>query len=423
VLTAQSIDRRSPTDAGRWRGFLQQIQPIAAVAGAIAHAPPPALEGAGGAPWWRWISLGRRAQRAGRAGLVRAARWGPMSIADVTAEWFTDELLRTAIAAHAIFGNPAGPYSGGTGGMWLQRLAADPLPAGSGATARGGPGALTAALAEAAVRAGVSIRTDARVERILVTDGRAAGVVLAGGEEIRARVVVAAIDPRQALLDLVDPMAIAPSVRERVRRYRARGVTAKINLALAGEPVFRALHGDRVPLAGRLLVAPSLDYLERAYDAVKYGRFSEAPWLEISMPSVPDPALAPPGRHVMSICAHFAPRELRAASWSAARDGLSKAVIDVLEAHAPGFRSLVLAQEVITPEDLEREWGLSGGHIFHGESALDQSWIARPLLGLARYCMPVGGLFLAGAGAHPGGGLTGLPGLLGAKAVAAALKR
>ena len=346
-----------------------------------------------------------------------------MPVADLLGEWFDSDLVKAALGARAVFGHFAGPRSAGTGAMLLQRLAEDASPVGSGVTARGGPGALSAALSDAAARAGAAIRTNARAARIAVRDGRAAGVVLDTGEELTASVVVSAVDPRRTFLDLVEADDLAPSFVERIRHFRARGVTAKINVALSALPEFSAVHGDAVPMRGRFLVAPGLDYIERAFDAAKYGVYSPAPCLELTIPSVADPTLAPPGAHVMSIYAQFAPRHLREGPWPEQRDALFGSVMRTLTLHAPALESLVVAREVLTPEDLEREWGLTGGHIFHGETTLDQSWMARPLLGWSRYRTPIPGLYLAGAGAHPGGGLTGAPGLLAAQAVTIDLKR
>jgi phytoene dehydrogenase-like protein len=204
---------------------------------------------------------------------------------------------------------------------------------------------------------------------------------------------------------------------------RARGVTAKINLALSSLPTLPALHGDAVPLRGRLLIAPTLDYLERAFDAAKYGDISPQPWLELAMPSVVDASLAPGGGHVLSIYAQFAPRYLRKGDWRDHREDLFRAVIDTLTAHAPNLPSLIVDRELLTPEDLETQWGMSGGHFFHGEPTLDQSWMARPLLGWSQYRTPIEGLYLASAGTHPGGGITGVSGWLAGRTVARDLKR
>jgi phytoene dehydrogenase-like protein len=301
--------------------------------------------------------------------------------------------------------------------MWLQHLSADPMPVGSGVTVKGGPGALTAALAKIATDAGAKILTNSRAVRVTTENGRAAGVVLENGDELDAGVIVAAISPKTALGTLVSPTDLPPTFLQRVRNIRSRGVTAKINLALSARPVIRAIAEDAAALGGRILIAPTLDYLERAFDATKYGQISEQPWLELSVPSERDPSLVPEGAAVMSITAHFAPRDLRGTTWKEGREVLWRRVIEVLEAYAPTLAGSIVGSELLTPEDIELQWGHPGGHIFHGEMTIDQSWAARPLLGWARYRTPIDGLFLASAGTHPGGGLTGLNGLLAAQAI------
>jgi phytoene dehydrogenase-like protein len=423
VLTAGSIHSWSPGDATRWRDFLQTMQAIAGVLAGLNQQKPPSIDGRPTKEWWPLIRVGRRARALGGRNLARLTRWLPMAVADLVAEWFETDLLQAALAARAVFGNFAGPWSAGTGAMLLQRLAEDPAPVGSGITVRGGPGVLAAAIVEVARRAGATLRTGATVARISVRHGRATGVVLDTGEEIAARVVVSGVDAKRTMIDLVDADYLPQTFLQRIKNYRVRGVTAKINLALSGMPTLPALEADPLPLRGRLLIAPDVDYLERAFDAAKYGQLSPEPWLELSIPTTIDSSLAPDGRHVMSIYAHFAPRHLRNGTWGEHREELFRAVLDVLEAHAPGLASLIEGREILTPEDLERRLGASGGHIFHGESTLDQWWIARPVLGWAEYRTPVHGLFLASASTHPGGGLTGQSGLLAARAVVNALRR
>ncbi|MFI5177758.1 MAG: phytoene desaturase family protein [Vicinamibacterales bacterium] len=422
VLTAASINQLSAGDASRWRDFLHTTQRIAGVIAALGHQPLPSIDHLKPRDWWPLVGIGRRARALGRKDLARLTRWLPMAVADLAGEWFENDLLLAALCARAVFGNFAGPWSAGTGAMLLQRLAEDPLPVGGGMTARGGPGAVAQALVLSAGRAGAQVLSGIRVTKVVIKDGRATGVELDNGQTIDARAVVAAIDPRRAMLDLVDPAELPVRFRGRMQNVRARGVTAKINLALAGLPVFPALAGDPVPLRGRFLVAPDVDYIERAFDAAKYGQFSPAPWLELAVPSVLDPSLAPDGKHVMSIYVHFAPRQLRAGEWDTQREALYRTVLSVLEPHAPGLETLVVGRQILTPEDLERELGASGGHIFHGEPTLDQSWIARPLLGWSQYRTPIRGLYLASAGTHPGGGLTGLSGWLAARTVERELK-
>jgi phytoene dehydrogenase-like protein len=423
VLTAASINTHSTADAGRWNDFVRTSQRIAGVIAQVDRLAPPPIDDAGFRHLWRLMGAGRAARKLSRRDLTRLARWLPMSIADVVSEWFETDLLRAAIAAHAIAGHPAGPRSAGTGAFWLQRVAADPSVVGSGVTAKGGPGALADAVARIAMAAGADLRSNAQVAHVLTKNGRATGVVMANGDELSARAVVAAISPKTALLQLVSPTDLPPSVANRVRNIRARGVTAKINLALSAVPAFAAFGGDTVPLSGRLLIGPGLDYLERAFDATKYGEMSEQPSLEISIPSVRDNSLAPAGAHVMSICAHFAPKDLRNSSWEQGRDVLWSRVMDVLEARAPGIRQLVIERQIVTPVDLESDWGVAGGCVFHAESTIDQFWVARPLLGWSQYRTPVVGLYLASAGVHPGGGLTGLPGWLASETVREDLKK
>jgi phytoene dehydrogenase-like protein len=417
VLTAGSIHAISAKDAGQWKGFLQSAGRIGAFLGTLQHHAPPPLDDIPKRELWRLLMTGRRARALGRPDLARLMRWIPMPIADLTGEWFESDLLRAAIAAHAIFGNPAGPRSAGTGGMWLQRLAADPSPVGSGVTVRGGPGALSDALVRVAQKAGAEVRTAANVVRITTQRGRVTGVVLGTGEEIAARAVLCAVDPRRAYVDLVDPIDLPSSFVERMRHYRVRGVTAKINLALSGLPALEAIGADEVPLRGRFLIAPDLDYLERAFDATKYGERSAQPWLEFAIPTVTDPTLAPERQHVMSVAVHYAPRHLRHGQWNTEGEALYNSVLDTLEPYMPGLRARIVGREILTPEDFEQRWGYSGGHIFHGECTLDQTWIARPLLGWAQHRSPIRGLYLGSGGAHPGGGLTGRPGLLAAQAV------
>jgi phytoene dehydrogenase-like protein len=280
--------------------------------------------------------------------------------------------------------------------------------AGGVVRARGGPGALTSAMAAAAQEAGAELRTSAAVERILVRDERVAGV-LVDGQEIPAAVVVSAVDPKTTFLRLVDPLDLDPDFLQKMRNYRTAGTLAKVNLALSGLPRVAGADGP-LALSGRVHVGPTLDYMERAFDACKYGQLSDEPWLDVTIPSVLDPDLAPPGGHVLSAYVHYAPIALRASAWRTQAGTLVERVLDTLDRVAPGVRSQVIAAQAITPEQLEREYGFAGGHIFHGELSLDQLFSMRPLLGYARYDSPIAGLHLCGAGTHPGGFMTGASG-------------
>jgi phytoene dehydrogenase-like protein len=235
-------------------------------------------------------------------------------------------------------------------------------------------------------------------------------------------VVVSGVDPKRTLLGLIDPEELGPTLVWRASNIRTPGCSAKVNLAVSGLPRFAGADGDE-RLAGRIVIAPGIDYLERGADAAKYRRVSSDPYLEATIPSIADPSLAPPGQHVMSVIAQWAPYRLRESNWDVERDGLGDMVVKTLEAYAPGLSHLIVAREILTPLDLERDFGLTGGHVLHAEPGLDQFFAWRPLLGFARYRMPIDGLYLCGSGAHPGGGITGAPGAGAAREILSDLKR
>ena len=419
VLTAASIARVSEADAGQWQPFVDTMLRLSNVLVALNQRPAPSVDDPATADLWHLLKVGRRVRGLGRRDLARLSRYLPIAVADLVAEWFEHDLTQTAVAARGVFGHPVGPWSAGTGALLLQRVAEDPMPVGGGVTVKGGPGALTAALLAAATDLGVQVRTGSEVTSVMTRGGSAVGVVLASGEELPAHAVVSAIPPKTLLTQLVDPGDLPPVFRQRIGQVRSRGVTAKVNLSLDGLPEFPALNGDAVPLSGRLLLAGSIDELERAHDAAKYGEVPGRPWIELSLPSVIDTALAPEGRHVLSAYVHNVP-----ASADIDRDRVYAATMAVLGEHAPDIDGLVLEHDVLTPADLESRWGLSGGHIFHGEGALDQWYAGRPLLGWAHHhATPVDGLFLASAGSHPGGGLTGQAGLNAARVIATRLDK
>jgi phytoene dehydrogenase-like protein len=299
--------------------------------------------------------------------------------------------------------------------------------AGQAVFARGGPGAVARALEGACRSAGVEIRTSAEVAAIGSPDGRATGVTLDGGEKIEASIVVSGLDPKRTLVDLVDPVAIGPSLGWRASNIRTPGVVAKVNLVLRRLPVFPSAgdDADRL-LRGRILVAPGIDAIERAFDASKYGRISQQPVLEATIPSLIDPSLvegAKAGTQVMSVVFQYAPYALRDDDWDGRRETVGDLAVTTLETVAPGIGKLVTARQVITPLDLERDYGLTGGHPLHAEPALDSFFLWRPLLGHARYRMPLDGLYLCGSGAHPGGGITGAPGQNAAREILADWKK
>ncbi len=418
--TAEALRRLAPRDADRYAAFADTLAALGRFLRPILEAPPPTVSRPDGRDLWSLLRTGWRFRRLGRERAFQLLRYLPMPVADLVSEWVENDLLRATVAARALFGTRMGPRAAGTGALLLLAAAWDPVPAGASLMARGGPGALGRALLDAAREAGAEVRTRAEVARVVVRDGRTAGVVLATGEEIRARTVVSNADPPRTFLKLVDPVALPPEFRRALEQYRIAGAVAKVNLALDRLPRFTALASESSPerlLAGRLHVGGDLDTLERAADAVKYGRLADTPWLDVTIPSIADPTLAPAGRHVMSIVVHGAPYDLREGPWSRLRNDLLHRTIRTLAAQAPDLPDVILDAQVLTPADLERDWALTGGHIHHGEPALDQLLLMRPALGWARYRSPIAGLYLCGAGTHPGGGLTGAPGLNAARKV------
>ena len=405
AASGDSIAQFSKRDAERYPEFQSVVGRITRFASRVMEMAPPNIEQTSRGDLWTLLQLGIGFRRLGEKNVHRLLRWAPMSAADFASEWFESEPLRAAIAAPGIFGTAFGPRSAGSTAVLLMHLAAGEGPK----FVKGGLGSLTAAMASAARAAGAEIRTDSAVARVDIVRGRAVGVTLASGEQLRAKAVVSNADPRRTLLQLVDPIELSPSFLERIRSYRSIGRVAKINLALSDLPRFTG--ADPGGLAGRIQIGPTTDYLERAFDASKYGSFSPRPYLDVAIPSLADPSLAPTGAHVMSITASFAPFLLRNGDWATAGPALADAVIDILAEYAPGVGNLILQRQVITPADLESEFGLTGGHIFHGELALDQLFTMRPLLGWARYRTPIDDLYLCGAGTHPGYGICGLSGL------------
>jgi phytoene dehydrogenase-like protein len=411
--SAEEIKKFSPKDATNYLDFQESLARIARIAAELMELTPPVIEKPSREDIWKFLKVGRRVRGLGKKEMMRLIRWGPMAAADFVAEFFQTDLLRAAVAARGIYGAALGPWSAGSTLLLLLRAAADPYPVGNSAYPRGGMGALTAAMAAAAKEAGVEIRTGAEVTQILVKDGRVTGVALARGEEISAKAVVSGTDPQRTLLGLLDPVHLPPSFVVKMRNYRANGTAAKVNVALEALPSFVALKNcadATASLAGRIHIGPGIDYLERAFDNSKYGEFSPAPYLDISIPTIQDNTLAPAGKHVMSIYMQFAPYVLKSGTWPQQRDSLRDAVIKAVTEYAPNFPSKILAVQTLTPADLEATYGLSGGHPFHGELALDQIFTMRPLLGWARYATPVKNLYLCGNGTHPGNGLTGASG-------------
>jgi phytoene dehydrogenase-like protein len=280
---------------------------------------------------------------------------------------------------------------------------------------RGGTGAISMAIAAAAQEAGAEVRSPAGVERIVVKDGRATGVVLQGsGEEIEAKVVISSLDPHRTFLRLLEPSTLPGDFVEEVRRYKLRGSSGKVNMALDGLPSFTALPGEGAHLRGAISISPGVEYMERAYDDAKYGHFSRRPYMDIVIPSLTDPSIAPPGKHVMSCFVQYAPYKLAEGDWDAQKEAFGDTVVDTIAEYAPDLKKRILHRQVLTPLDLEREWGLTEGNIFQGELSMEQLFFLRPVPGWARYRTPVRSLYMCGSATHPGGGIMAAPGRLAA---------
>ncbi len=422
--TQQEIAKYSTKEAANYAGFQKAMTNIAAVIDRLLCMTPPDIDAPASGNVFELLNTGRKIRGLDEKDFYRLFRWMPMAAADLVAEWFDTELLRATIAAQGIFGTYLGPWSAGSGATLLLRAAADGNPAGGATYVMGGTGALTTAMAIAAQAAGVEVRTHVEVSQVKVKDGVATGVVLSDGSEIDTRAVISNADPKRTLLGFVDPQHLAPSFLQRLQHYRMNGTVAKVNLALGGLPTFKGLSGDVTALlGGRIQVSPEVDYLERAFDASKYGEFSQHPYLEATIPTLHDPSLAPAGKHVMSIYMQYAPYKLRNADWDSQRNALGDVVVNTLAEYAPDLPGLIEAREVITPKDLEQTYGLTGGQIFHGELALDQLFTMRPLLDWAQYRPPIKGLYLCGSGTHPGNGLTGGSGANAAREIVKHLRK
>lgn len=411
--TSDALRVTNQQDADAWLAFQSDLAGVTSLLGPVLSAPPPAPDQPAAGDLLRLLNAGRRFRGLGSRRALRLLRWLPMPIGDFVDEWFDDELLKATIASEGLTGTSLGPRSAGSTLVMFLRQAHRRLAGGRPLVAKGGPGAVTQAMAAAARAAGADIRERSRVERIVVHDGAVTGVVV-DGREIAADLVLSAIDPRSTFLSLIDATAVDADILAKIRNVRASGTVAKVNLALGALPRFTHFGDTRTLLTGRIHIGPDRDYLERASDHAKYGEVSTEPWLDVSIPSVLDPSLAPSGAHVASIYVHCAPRHLRTEEPAAARQHLLHRTLTVLERHAPGISPLVVKPQVLLPVDLEAGLGLSGGHIFHGELAPDQLYAMRPIPGLGRYATPIRGLYLCSAGTHPGGFLTGASGRLAA---------
>lgn len=399
---AAEIQQFSQSDAKRYedyRGFISRIQSFKTKLFEQTPPTPNALTSL--------IGPSLRLRRLGRGDMLELLRVGPMCLADWLNEYFETELLSCMLALPALSGTRAGPWSPGTAANLLRYETL------AHADIQGGSSALIAALEKAARSQGVTIRTNAKVTAVRTDGQRVTGVTLDGGETIEARMVAASCDPKQALLDLLPPATLAPKLHHRITKARTSGSMAIVDLALSA-PLRFACRPELEVREARIV--DTIDAMERAFDATKYGRSSDQPILEVVVPTVANPSMAPDGHHVVSIMAHFAPYDLRSGWDDASSNAFADAVVQQLAGYAPDLTDAIVARRVQTPVDIETRYGVTGGHIHHIEHALDHL-IVRPDPECAHYATPVHGLYLCGSGTHPGGGLTGLPGMLAADAI------
>ncbi len=411
----ETLSGASATEEAAWQALRAQLLRYAGVLKPMLSRRPPDLAGLS---LGDKLSLGGTAlalKRLGREDMRDFLRVLLMNVADLVDEQLADDRLKGLLAFDAVLGAHLGPRSPTSLLGLYYRLAGEiDGVAGAQAMPRGGMGAIIDAIRTAAEKAGVSVRVGQPVLKVTVEGGHATGVVLAAGEEIRARTVISAVNPATTFLDLVGARELDTGFVRKVQNIRMKGDAAKLHLALDRPPQFTGL--DEAALAGRLVIAPSTNHVERAFNPSKYGEFSPEPVMEITLPSLTDPSLAPDGACMLSAVVQYAPYALRE-GWETGKPKFLAAIMAQLEAYTPGIGKLVRHAELLTPADIETRYRMPGGHWHHGELQADQMLVSRPVVGWSGYDTPVDGLFLAGAGSHPGGGVSGLPGLNAARRV------
>ena len=410
--TLAEIAKFSRRDAEVYPAYEDQLERISQVVESLLLTTPPQFPPAGLGDFVDYLKLAARMRKLSAKDTVALVKIFTQSAADLLDEWFESEQVKVTLATDGVIGANGGPRSPGTAYILLHHCMGGVAGhRGLWGFVRGGMGAVSEAIAASARASGATIRTNTTVSQILVRDGRAKGVVLADGEEIEGATVASNLDPKITFLRLLEEKHLDGDFVAAIRRFRIEGTSCKINLALNGLPEFTAFPGAPGPHhKATMHICPSVEYVERAWDDAKYGRPSERPLLELTVPTMYDSSLAPPGKHIMGIFLQYAPYTLREGTWDELREPFGDRVISLIEEYAPNIRSIVEHRQVLTPLDLERRFGITGGNIFHGEMSLDQMFVMRPVAGWARYRTPIQGLYLCGSGAHPGGGVMGAPG-------------
>ncbi|MDA1330404.1 MAG: NAD(P)/FAD-dependent oxidoreductase [Chloroflexi bacterium] len=415
--TTEELGQHSKSDAQVFARYTQQNAAFGALLQEMAKLAPPSLQYKPLPLLLAWAKVAIRARRLGGRRMMEFMRVLPMGAARYLDEWFESVALKGLLGAVSVSGLLQGPRAAGTAFMLLYQQMGSTGGYMAMKTAQGGVGAVSAALASAAGSYGAEIHTGVRVAHILSENGKALGVELVDGSQVLAKVVLSGAEVRHTLVDLVGASKLAPSVMRRLRALKLRGSTASVHLALSGLPKFSTSDNDNERLTGDIVICPSLDYAEQAYDDAKYGRFSARPILIARIPSLLDSTLAPDGEHTLSITLRYAPYHLRGSDWGNEKERLGDLAVKVLSEHAPGLKKLIKQRKVITPLDYERDYGLTEGSMMHGQMSLDQLVMMRPVPGFVGYRTPIEGLYINGAGAHPGGGVTGAPGRNAARQV------
>lgn len=418
--TRREIATFNPRDAEVYPEFGLAMTKLARFSRSIIDAPAPDPTSFAPRELLAMLRMGKAYQDFDRDLRYLNVKLMTMSAADFLGEWFESDVLKAPMAVSGIIGTFLGVHSPGTAYVLLHHYMGEIDGAfRAWGFCKGGTGALSNAIASAAASLGVEIITESPVDHIRIRGGKATGVVLHNGDEISARSVVSAVDPHRTYFGLIGEDNLEPDVVQKLRRYKLRGSSGKVNLAVDRLPNFVSRPGAGPHLEGDIAIGPSLEYLERAYDEAKYGEYSKRPYLNVVIPSLVDPSVAPPGKHVISCFVQYAPYKLRgsADNWPAEREAFGDTVVDTLAEYCPGLEESILHRQVLTPWDLEQEFGLTEGNIFHGELSLEQLLFQRPAAGWARYKTPVRDLWMCASGTHPGGGIMGAPGELAAKSL------
>jgi phytoene dehydrogenase-like protein len=410
--TLAEIARFSRRDADVYPAYEDQLERLSKVVESLLLTTPPQFPPRGVLDFVDYLRVAGRLRGLSRKDMVALVKVFTQSAADFLDEWFESEQVKVTLATDGVIGANGGPRSPGTAYILLHHCMGGVAGhRGLWGFVRGGMGSVSEAIAASARAKGAIIRTAAPVRKILVRAGRAHGVVLENGEEMEANAIASNLDPKATFLSLLGEHELEPDFVTAIRQFRTEGTSAKINLALSGLPEFCAYPGASGPHhRATMHICPSIEYVERAWDDAKYGCPSQRPLLELTIPTMYDTSLAPPGRHIMGIFLQYAPYTLREGTWDELREPFGDRVIGLIEEYVPNIRSIIEHRQILTPLDLERRFGITGGNIFHGEMSLDQMFVMRPVAGWARYRTPIDGLFLCGSGAHPGGGVMGAPG-------------